>query len=200
VILNDWKIVPDAVDLTGWTALEKLDLSNTQLRRWPVLPLSLSHLIVSDNTLLNTGPQDADLVELPRLETFACHSTFISGADVTKITAAAIQAGRLKRLALGGRETSALPTPASADFPASDGLEELSVAAMLLDDSRLVQVRECVRAGITHLRLSECQDVSTDAVEWARAQGVQVEFLFPSRAAIPGRLQRYGDSGFARGF
>lgn len=63
-----------------------------------------------------------------------------------------------------------------------------------------VAVKHFVQLGIKHLRLNECGDVGSDAVEWARAKGVEVEYLFPSRSTQVRRGQSYRDSAFARVF
>jgi F-box/TPR repeat protein Pof3 len=176
---------------------------------------------VSNNTQLNIPIGDADPLSLPLLHTFACHSTFITADHLKLITQASIKAGNLKRLSVGGRDTDFHNTPVTNEFPASKTVEELSLAAMILGDERMAQivnlypnlkrldasatkitgvsVKKFVNLGIKWLRLSECQDVGTDAVEWARGMGVEVEYLFPSRS-LPGRVQRFAETTFARGF
>lgn len=215
-------IPADIVNLGPWSKLQKLDISNMHLSRWPILPSTLTHLALRDNTLLADPPEDRELAPLPLLELFDCHSTFISAAFLKKLTAPSIKEGHLKKLYMGGRINDFLNTPVETEFPAAESLEELSVAEMILSDWRMIQIVALypnlkaldasstkitgvavkhffLNHGIKSLKINECDDVGTDAIEWARRQeGVELVVNFPSRRAS-GR-NRFGDSRFARYF
>lgn len=220
--INDWHIY-DFADLTPWRELKHLDLRNNKMKQYPLLPKSLTHLIVSHNPHLHIKEDDVLPESLPLLETFACHLTFITARFLKVITQKSIEAGNLTRLSIGGRlSTSEEILPVEHEYPASTSLEELNLAGMSIGDERMVRVvalypklrkldasatnvtgvavREFVNAGVRELKLNECGDVGTDAVEWARGKGVAVEYLFPSRAMLNTRVQRYGNTSFARGF
>jgi F-box/TPR repeat protein Pof3 len=191
------------------------------MRTWPLLPPTLTHLVVSHNIPLTIRAEDLDPIPLPLLELFACHSTFLTPSNLKKITEASIRAGNLKTLLIGSRDTDFENTLVTDEFPAAETLEELSLAEMILGDERMMQivslypklqkldasatkitgvaVKHFVNRGIRWLRLNECEEVSSDAVDWARGKGVEVEYLFPSRGGL-GRMARFGESAFTRGF
>jgi F-box/TPR repeat protein Pof3 len=206
------------VDCTAWTNLEHLDLSNTQLRRLPKLPTTLRSLNLSNNIQLHVGLDHDAPADLPLLETFNCEGTFIT-ADVLKVlTLPAIANGKLKSLLIGGRLADAHPGPAAEEYPASEDLEELSLNTMQINDARALQilelypklrkldvsgtrvtgvaVRKFVNWGITSLNLDECIDVSSDAVDWARNKGVEVEFNFNRKDS----RKSFWSSSFAQQF
>jgi F-box/TPR repeat protein Pof3 len=218
VTLNDWKVMPYITDLSAWTSLESLDLTNTQLIRLPRLPPTLRHLILSDNIFLEFDRDGEEPTVLPLLESFACASTHVEGYAIKMITAASIEAGNLKRLSLGRRLCEWLPgASVEEEYPPSETLEELSLSFLIIGDQRVVQVaslypklhkldvsgtkvtgvavRQFVDMGITWLGLNECEQVGLDAVEWARGKGVDVSFNFPSRSANS-RNARFRDLGF----
>ncbi|KAE9375308.1 hypothetical protein N431DRAFT_542865 [Stipitochalara longipes BDJ] len=200
ITLSNWGNLPNLVDCTPWTKLEHLDLTNTQLRRLPKLPTSLKSLNLSNNIQLHVGVGDEAPAELPLLETFNCEGTFITPDALKVLTMPAIANGKLKSLLIGARLADARPGPATDEYPASEDLEELSLNTMQINDARVLQilelypklrkldvsgtrvtgvaVRKFVNWGITSLNLDECIDVSSDAVDWARNKGVEVEFNF----------------------
>lgn len=211
-ILIDWKIVnltTPLFDLQAWNHLEYLDLTNTQIRRFPFLPGTLKHLILADNPLLGIldVPTLLSLTNMPLLETFNCHQTTLDAQQVRHLTYDAIINGHLKRLYLGARLNATHETPVEEEFPPSETVEELSLALLHLDDDRTlsivalypnlrkldvsgthvtgVSIKEFVNRGITSLKLDECSETSPDAVEWARGKGVEVSYNFPSRAGPP---------------
>jgi len=157
--------------------------------------------------------------ELPFLETFSCESTNIS-SDILKIlTMASIANGKLKTLLIGGRLCEHRPGPAADEYPASEGLEELSLTTMQINDARVVPiielypklrkldvsgtrvtgvaVRQFVERGIKFLNLDNCADIGSDAVDWARGEGVEVSFIF--RPLGQGK-RSFWNSSFARSF
>ncbi|KAE8445648.1 hypothetical protein EG329_012945 [Mollisiaceae sp. DMI_Dod_QoI] len=218
-ILPEWKIVVPRFDLDAWTVLEHLDLTNTQITRFPKLPPTLKHLILADNPLLAVRDQAEllTLTTLPLLETFNCHCTALDAVTVKHITLEAIVNRHLKKLFIGGRMNDTQQTPVEQEFPASETVEELSLALLHLNDSHALQivglypnlrkvdmsgtqitgvaVKELVNRGITSLKLNECHSISPDAVQWARSKGIDVLFNFPSRLA---ELQRFSNSAIAR--
>jgi F-box/TPR repeat protein Pof3 len=221
VALQGWTISPPFLDLTGWTLLEHLDLSNTQLNIMPKLPPTLRHLVLSKNPHLDGPRSDNDeLPALPMLETLDCSATALSGEFIKALTFKSIKDGNLKRLSIGDRLVEWRGGPVEDEYPASNSVEELSLASLLIWEQRLLEVvklypnlrkldvsgtkitgvavRYFVEMGIIWLKLDECNEVSTDAVEWARGQDVEVEFNFPSRSV--GRINGFRDSAFAGTF
>lgn len=220
-VLIDWKITnltSPVFDLQAWAHLEYLDLTNTQIRRFPTLPGTLKHLILADNPLLSIAdvPTLLNLTNMPLLETFNCHQTALDAQQVRHLISDAIINGHLKRLYLGARLNATQATPADEEFSPSESVEELSLALLHLDDKRTlsivalypnlrkldvsgthvtgVAIKEFVSRGITSLKLDECSETSLDAVEWARGKGVEVSYNFPSRAGPP----RFATSALAR--
>lgn len=90
------------------------------------------------------------------------------------------------------------------EYPASDTLDELSLKGLQVSESRILEivalypklqkidvsstkvsgvaVKHFMKLGINWIGLNECNNVGADAVDYARSQGVEVEFKFPSRA------------------
>jgi F-box/TPR repeat protein Pof3 len=200
--LSNWGNLPNIVDCTPWSKLEHLDLSNTQLRRLPKLPNTLKFLNLSHNFLLHVGPDDEAPAELPLLETFNCEGTSISSDVLKALTTRSVTNRKLKSLLIGARLANPDSGPAEDEYPVSEDLEELSINLMQINDARVLQiielypklrkldvsgtrvtgvaVRKFVESGITYLKLDECVDVGTDAVDWARGKGVKVDFNFNS--------------------
>jgi F-box/TPR repeat protein Pof3 len=97
-------------------------------------------------------------------------------------------------------------------------LEELSLTKMQINDARVLQiielypklrkldvsgtrvtgvaVRKFVERGMTSLNLDECVDVSSDAVDWARGKGAEVEYNFGRKDA----QNSFWFSSYARSF
>ena len=195
--------MPNLPDLSPWTCLEYLDLTDTQLTRLPKFPQTLKHLILNDNLHLHVAAEQEDPTGLPLLETFGCSATNIDARILKAITSESIKAGNLKRLYVGGRLAEFRPqVPVADEYPPSDTVEELSLSSMIIGDQRAIQVaslyprltrldmsatkvsgvavRQFVDMGIKWLRLNECDCVSFDAVEWARGKGVDVAFSLAS--------------------
>lgn len=182
-----------------------------------MLPGTIKHLILADNPLLSIPDMSTllALTPMPLLETFNVHQTTLDAQQVKHLTSEGIVMGNLKRLHLGARLNATPDTPADEEFPASESVEELSLALLHLDDARTlsiielypnlkkldvsgthvtgVAVKEFVNRGITSLKLDECSETSPDAVEYARGKGVEVSYNFPSRAGPP----RFANSGLA---
>lgn len=219
-VLVDWKVHLRTLmffNLQKWTHLEYLDLTNTQITVFPILPETLKHLILAENPLLSI-PDTATLLTLttlPLLETFNCHQTALNAEQLIFLVGESAIHGNLKRLHVGARMNTASDTPAEDEFPRSKTVEELSLAQLHLADKRTldivalypnlrkldvsstqvtgVAIKEFVNRGITTLKLDECNQISPDAVEWARGKGVQVSYNFPSRSGPP----RFANSGLA---
>jgi len=216
--LNNWGNLPNIVDCTPWTNLEHLDLSNTQIRRLPKLPNTLKSLNLSDNALLHVGVDEEAPAELPLLEIFNCEGTNISSDVLKVLTIRSIANGKLKSLLIGARLSEHRPGPAADEYPPSEELEELSLNTMQIHDARILQiielypklrkldvsgtrvtgvsVRKFVERGITSLNLDECVDVGSDAVDWARWKGVEVEFNFNRKDS----RKSFWNSSFAQKF
>ena len=222
--LHGWNFLPVvAHDLSGWKMLDRLDLSNTTgLVSLPKLPSTLRHLILSKNLHLqqDLSGDDDELPALLLLETLDCSATGLTGQFIKALTSPSITEGNLKRLCVGDRLVEWRGGPVEDEYPASNSVEELSLASLLIWEERMIEVvklypnlrrldvsgtkvtgvavRCFVEMGITWLKLDECSEVSTDAVEWARGKGVEVEFNFPSRGV--GRSSGFRDRAFAGAF
>jgi len=210
--------MPNLVDATTWTKLEYLDISNTQLSRLPVLPTTLKYLNLGNNMLLHVGFHEETPTQLPLLETFNCESTSISPDVLRILTMPSITKGNLKSLLIGDRLTETHLVPVANEYPASETLEELSLTKMQINDARVLQiielypklrkldvsgtrvtgvaVRKFVERGMTSLNLDECVDVSSDAVDWARGKGAEVEYNFGRKDA----QNSFWFSSYARSF
>jgi F-box/TPR repeat protein Pof3 len=171
----------------------------------PKLPPTLKHLILENNPHLRSIPGDNDPIVLPLLETLNIFGTFINSHFLKAITFETIKNGNLKCLSVGGRLNDFNGLPAADEYPPSETVEKLSLATLILGDKEAmgivdlypnlqsldvtwtkitgVAVKHFVNKGVTSLKLDECHNLSTDAVEWARGKGVEVEFNFPSRSS-----------------
>ncbi|TVY75748.1 F-box/TPR repeat protein pof3 [Lachnellula suecica] len=180
---------------------------------------TLKHLIVNNNRHLKMGNMDdKKFTVLPLLETFSCSGTALDGSFIKNLTGESVKRGNLKRLLIGDRFVETMG-PVRDEYPVSDTVEELSLASLQLPEQRILQVvnlypnvrkvdlsgnkvtgvavKDFVQRGVKYLKLNECSEVSTDAVEWARGRGVEVEFNFPSRS---GNTRAYRDTAFAGAF
>lgn len=168
--------------------------------------------------MLHVGANEEPPAELPLLETFNCEGTNISSDVLKVITIRSIANGKLKSLLIGGRLSDPRPGPAENEYPVCDDLEELSLNTMQINDTRVLQiielypklrkldvsgtrvtgvaVRKFVERGITSLNLDECVDVGSDAVDWARWKGVEVEFNFNRKES----RKSFWHSSFAQKF
>jgi F-box/TPR repeat protein Pof3 len=129
-----------------------------------------------------------------------------AGELIKDITRSSIKNGNLKTLNLGFRLAESMDVPVIEEYPASNTLEELSLAGSILRERRIIDivnlypklsklnvsntkitgvaVKHFVSVGIKWLKLDECSEISPDAVEYARGKDVEVEFNFPSRRQI----------------
>ncbi|KAH9213407.1 hypothetical protein DL95DRAFT_339186 [Leptodontidium sp. 2 PMI_412] len=218
VILTNWNITVHLVDATPWKALERLDLTDTQLTRLPKFPPTLKHLVLSENPQLNLRPDEERPTLLPLLETFACASTALDGEALKVITAASIKAGNLKRLTIGDRMVNPRESLVKDEFPPCETLEELSLASMVLSDKpaleivslypnikRLdisathitgVAVKAFVNMGLKWLKINECDRISADAVEWARGKDIEIIHNLLSQGTRVRGAARFADSVF----
>jgi F-box/TPR repeat protein Pof3 len=196
--------------------VESLDLSNGNLQEIPNLPATLKHLKLSKMRHMGAHDDVDKIYELPLLETFDCSGTAISGSLLKAMTLQSIKAGNLKTLYMGDRLVDFAPgTPVEDEFPASNSVEELSIASLIIRERRILEViklfpnlqrldvsgtkvtgvavKKFVALGIKWLKLDECSEVSPDAVEYARGKDVEVEFNFPSRS---GRVTSFRDASY----
>ena len=188
------------LDLSRNDRLEYLHLRSLRVRNVPLLPPSLRHLNVDKNLFMSDASVPVDeIFDLPLLESLHCYETNNLPASLIKrLVAKSNEAGQLRRLSLGCRLLDAGRTPVEDEYPASSSVIELSINFLNLPEERVlaavalfpnvhtldvsdspkvtgVAVKEFVRRGITHLNVRGCSRVSPDAIEWARAQGVEVE-------------------------
>ena len=134
--------------------------------------------------------------------------------------APSIKHGNLRNLSIGDRINFMAAgnlidsTAWEREVPPCKTVEELSLAGLMLSESGLINavnqypnlrvlnvsstavtgvaVKHFVKQGIEYLKLNECPVLSTDAVDWARSRGVQVEYNFPSRSkGVKGYREAY---------
>lgn len=218
VVLNSWKIMPNFVECT-WSNIQHLDLSNTQLSRFPKFPPTLRFLNLSRNYSLNRDGDQDIIFDLPLLESLDIESTSLMSRDVKALTKRSIENGTLKILLLGGRYVSNR-SPVEDEFPPCPTLEELSIGTLPLEDTRALQilklysklrkvdlagtmitgvtVRSLVEKGVTSINLDECANVGQDAIEWARGKGVEVQFNMHRKPPLSPSV--FWNSSFARSF
>jgi F-box/TPR repeat protein Pof3 len=218
VTLKHW-VLRAIPDVALWTNLQHLDLTNTQLLFLPDIPSTLRHLILNYNRHLAGVISDNQVPSPPLLETFACAGTALGGPVIKDITRESIRRGNLKTLLLGERVVDPRGGRVEDEYPPSETVEELSLASLVLQEQRMIQivnlypktwkldvsgtratgvaVKAFVQMGVQYLKLNECSEVGTDAVEWARGQGVEVELNFPSRS---GNVRGFRDTAFAGAF
>ncbi|TVY57708.1 F-box/TPR repeat protein pof3 [Lachnellula cervina] len=217
VALNHWVLGPN-FDVSLWPRLQHLDLTDTQITLLPALPSTLKHLILNNNRHLRVDIGDHQFPSPPLLETFACTGTTLNNSVIKDITRESSKRGNLKTLLIGDRVAD-WRGRVEDDYPASETVEELSLASLWEQEHKLIQivnlypnvrkldisstkatgvaVKYFVQMGVQYLKLNECSEVGIDAVEWARGQGVAVEFNFPSRS---GNARGYRDSALATGY
>lgn len=217
VALNHWVLGPN-FDVSLWPRLQHLDLTDTQITLLPALPSTLKHLILNNNRHLRVDIGDHQFPSPPLLETFACAGTTLNNSVIKDITRESSKRGNLKTLLIGDRVAD-WRGRVEDDYPASETVEELSLASLWEQEHKLIQivnlypnvrkldisstkatgvaVKYFVQMGVQYLKLNECSEVGIDAVEWARGQGVAVEFNFPSRS---GNARGYRDSALATGY
>jgi F-box/TPR repeat protein Pof3 len=160
--------------------------------------------------------EDEEIFDLPMLESFDCGDTALPGTLVKQITFRSVIAGNLKRLSIGGRVVDYGMRSVEDEYPVSESVAELSVASLDISEERIIKIiklypnlrkldvsrtkvtgvaiKDFVNMGITWVKCNDCYYISPDAVEYARGNGVEVEFTFPSRTAS------FRDSAFAAAF
>lgn len=203
--LVGWLVGPLLIDFSPCRFLETIGIIDSDIRRLPIIPPTIRHMDFDKNTWLETI-RDVDATKechFPLLETFACTGSGLSGEQLREITGASIEAGNLKKLYVGARLNGPFNRPAAEDYPASDTVEELSLAGSPHRDKYVIDVvnlysnlrrldvsytkitgvavKHFVGMGVKWLKLNECPEISPDAVEYARSKDVEVEFNFPSR-------------------
>lgn len=192
------------LDLSGCKRLESLYIRTLCTNRVPIFPSSLKHLDLQGNGYMHSGTvPPGEVFDLPLLESL--DYTLTSQLDVSLINSLVKQsnaAGRLQRLSLGGRYRDDGVSKVEEHYPASTSVTELSISSIasncvkedrmlsivaLFPNLRIldascnryitgVAVKQFVKQGITHLNLVNCPDISPDAIEWARSEGVIVEY------------------------
>ena len=196
--------------------MESVGITNCTFQQLPIFPANLKHLMLCKMVQLGSRTIGDETYELPLLESFDCSGTAISAQLVKAITLQSIKAGTLKKLSMGDRLVDFAPgIPVTDEFPASNSVEELSLASLIIREKRILEIvklypnlkkldvssskvtgvaiKHFVELGIKWLKLDECSDVSPDAVEYARGKDVEVEFNFPSRS---GRVTTFRDASY----
>jgi len=209
VVLEGWSCIPVLPDLVGWACLESLTLSDMNLQLLPKLPATLKHLHLNDNYHL--GIEDGDVFELPQLETLNVHGCLnLSSAAIIALTKECIKTGNLKCLEVGGRLHDSRIS-ADTQYPSSESLEALRFDSMIVGDKDIMAVvdlypnlrrldihgtkvtgvgmRYLFDRGLTYVNVKFCEELGEDAVIWARAKGVEVEWK-PGAPGIIGRAFR----------
>ncbi|EHL03453.1 hypothetical protein M7I_0394 [Glarea lozoyensis 74030] len=134
VALKGWRL-QNIHGIEDWTALQDLDLSNTEFSLLPMLPATLRRLILRDSRQLEgfNIPEDSFWVN--------------------EVLEASIKHGKLRVLSIGNRLVHEPGHMSAAqwaeEFPLSLTLRELSLAASLLDEAGLMRVVQ----GYPHLRV-----------------------------------------------
>ncbi|KAH8687214.1 hypothetical protein BGZ60DRAFT_521877 [Tricladium varicosporioides] len=222
VTLNNWKLPVIPSGLEAWAHLEYLDLGDSQMLLLPRLPPNLKHLILKDNPHLDLRvPRDHNeevVNKLPFLETLDLSGTAFTGEGIKRLTQESIKLKNLQALSLGMRIVGTTGS-VTEEYPSADSVTALSLRNLLMWEKRLLEVvslypnltrldvsgtkitgvavKEFVKRGIKWLKLTDCREISTDAVEWARGQGVEVEYLFPSQTTS---VKAFRDTSFTGAF
>lgn len=204
------------LDLSRYERLEYLCLRSLGIRHVPMLPSSLKHLNFDKNLFMSDASVPVnEIFDLPLLESLLCHETHSLPASLIKrLVEKSNKAGRLRTLSLGDRLLDSGSTPVEDEYPASSSVTQLSIPLLNLPEGRVlaaaalfpnvrildvsdnpkltgVAVKEFVRRGITNLNVDGCFQISPDAIEWARAQGVEVGY----KMRAPAGAAAWRDSG-----
>ena len=145
---------------------------------------------------------DPPVVHLPRLEEFNCDNTVLDASQIRTVIQPSIRNGNLQRLYIGSRPLPINIIP-ETDFERAESVKMLSLANLQMSEHLLlrtvgnfpnleeldvsetkitgVAIKRFLLSGIKMLKANECSELSSDAVEYARSKGMQVEFRFPSR-------------------
>lgn len=204
--LFNWRPT-SSVDMTPWTKLRILTLGGTYFDRLPKLPRTLRDLALLKAPKLNRNMLEIQGENpLPMLEMFDCTGTNVCDGFIKAITLESTKRGNLRELRIGYRAVNP-HISVEDEYPSSESLENLSLAYLNLPEDCVMQivsrcpnlrtldvsatkvtgvaVKSFVKQGITSLTLDECIDVGSDAVDWARGEGVEVKFnVFSSGAGL----------------
>lgn len=188
--------------------LVSLALCDAELVYFPILPPSVTHLVLNHNPcsfrgVIGPAEEWLEAPPLVSLQHFHCESTYLTIEAIAEIIMPAVEHKLFKDLRIGHRhvydtELDILPPSASlaslslanlglgeellirtvAKYP---NLESLDVSLSKITG---VAVKKFVLQGIKQLNADECQDLSVDAVIYARSMGVTVKYSFPSRRPL----------------
>ncbi|KAI6249594.1 hypothetical protein HI914_01124 [Erysiphe necator] len=206
VIIRHFKVKTkdEVYDLRLWKQLQRLELVNTKLERFPQLPQTLRYLSFDGNYALSIPhSHEKDLTQLPLLESFSCQATSINPRGLFAVTKSCIEANNLKTLHLGSRiyDLGTHILPVWMEYPPSISVEELSLAWMELDDAGIFRIlilypklERVILSGnrITELTLQtlagkrsiksividECYDIDPAAIEEVKKKGIEISHKF----------------------
>ncbi|TGO37142.1 hypothetical protein BHYA_0105g00340 [Botrytis hyacinthi] len=190
------------LDLGGpLKCLEVIELISCDLRTIPLLPSTLKILRLHEN--LELSNQRDNSVLFPFLETLTCHETGLSDEWLVSVLK---NARNLKHLDIGSRLVEDY-TIAHHNFPVCENVVVLSASYLQYEERDFIRVVEkfpnleklhiCgtkitgvavkhfVNQGIKFLDVSYCHEISTDAIVYARGQGVEVKFSFIEPITAP---------------
>lgn len=189
---------PRRLDLRYCTQLEYLHLRGDRSPCVPIMPPTIKHLDFSMSEALHELHIERDEVfDLPLLETFDCRGTMLKGPLIKRITSQAVEARSLKRLFIGRPFMDAGMAAVESQYPLSDTVHALHLGSPDISEERIIEViklfpnlrsldvstskvtgvavKEFVNRGVTTLRCNNCYRISPDAIDYARAHGVEVE-------------------------
>lgn len=194
----------ERLDLSECKHLEYLRIRTLSTDRVPIFPSTLKYLDLQGNGYMHSDTvPEGETFDLPLLETLDCSLT--SKLDVSlikRLIEKSNEAGRLKRLCIGGRYQDDGVNNVEDMYPASNSVTELSISSIAsncVKESRIlavvalfpnvrildvsnnqyltgVSVRQFVLQQMTHLNLVNCPNISPDAIQWAQSEGVVVEY------------------------
>lgn len=159
-------------ELKGASPVRSLSMLRTSIPGNATLDLplrlrSLEHLSLRECLDLTDDIIEKIVAQLPVLKVLDVSGSRITGASVKTI----VQGGRLSKIerAAINREKGGLDTSKSGKIVADD---------IKLEPGMNVPVKE--RVMIRELILNDCPDLGRDAVDWARAMGIKVEYKMAS--------------------
>lgn len=192
--------------MTPWQHLRILDLRDMALTFFPLLSAEIRSITISKNRHMVKpllDPEAESHQKFSKLTAFDCEDTGMTHAAVAAVITPAINAGNLKVLRMG--RIAVLRAPGSditEHYPPSEIVEELGLGNLDLDEALAlkivrqypsaktidlswskitgVTVRQLVERGVKVLNISGCSQISPDAVQFARSQGVIVDWKLPT--------------------
>jgi len=205
--LVDWRDASATIsnDYSGWSRLESLHISNCDLQRFPLLPLTIRHLTISTDWGLRaasfTASQRIAANDISQLESLVLKDIF--NIKLIDILSMLREGGSLKLLHISRcLEVSSADLLQMLTSNTTKDVVDLALVDMLGVDDDLVGVisdmkhlqsldlsgnttldgvgvkRLISKSGVmlNKLRLKGCKNVGHDAVDRARQIGIEVDF------------------------